>query len=270
MHRRDFLRAGVGASAMAALSGPVFAADTEKPLRVALIGAGWYGKTDLFHLNQVAPIEVVGLCDVDQHMLKEAAELVAQRHPSGNRPPTFGDYRKLLSDVSPEIVLIGTPDHWHCLPTVEACKAGADVYVQKPISWDVVEGQAMVAAARKYKRTVQVGLQRRSTPHLHEARDRFIKTGKLERSPMSTSTATTAGRAVSRRTRSRRNISTGRCSWDRPVGETTIPVSTRAVGGCAGNSATGKPATSACTSWMRFATSWDSVGPSESRLPGAF
>ncbi len=62
---------------------------------------------------------------------------------------------------------------------VEACRAGADVYVQKPISYDVVEGQAMVAAARKYGRTVQVGLERRSTPHLIEARDRFIRSGKL-------------------------------------------------------------------------------------------
>jgi len=146
---------------------------------VGLIGSGWYGKSDLLHLMQVAPVEVVGLCDVDERMVKEAAELVAQRQPSGKVPPTYGDYRKLLADRKPEVVLIGTPDHWHCLPMVEACKAGADVYVQKPISWDVVEGQAMVAAARKYKRTVQVGLQRRSTPHLLEARDRFIKSGKL-------------------------------------------------------------------------------------------
>jgi predicted dehydrogenase len=179
MHRRNFLRASAGASALAALSPNVYAADKEQPLRVGLIGSGWYGKTDLFHLMQVASVEVVGLCDVDQVVLKEAAELVSQRQPSKKLPATYGDYRKLLSEQSPQIVLIGTPDHWHCLPMVEACKAGADVYVQKPISWDVVEGQAMVAAARKYNRTVQVGLQRRSTAHLLEARDRFIKSGKL-------------------------------------------------------------------------------------------
>ena len=179
MKRRDFLKTGVGVSAMAALPHAVFAAPKEEPLRVALIGSGWYGKTDLFHLIQVAPVEVVGLCDVDQHMVAEAAELVSQRQSSGKKPATYGDYRKLLSEQSPEVVLIGTPDHWHCLPMVEACKAGADVYVQKPISWDVVEGQAMVAAARKFNRTVQVGLQRRSTPHLLQARDRYIKTGAL-------------------------------------------------------------------------------------------
>src|SRR4029078_1694602 len=97
-----------------------------------------------------------------------------KRQRSKKEPPTYGDYRKLLAEQKPEIVLIGTPDHWHCLPAVEACKAGADVYVQKPISYDVVEGQAMVAAARKYKRIVQVGLQRRSTPPLFAARERYL------------------------------------------------------------------------------------------------
>jgi predicted dehydrogenase len=180
MKRRDFLKAGIaGAASLAAFNVRAFAAAEDQPLRVGLIGTGWYGKTDLFHLIQVAPVEVVALCDVDRQLLDEAAELVSQRQRSKKRPATYGDFRKLLSEQRPDIVLIGTPDHWHCLPMVAACKAGADVYVQKPISWDVVEGQAMVAAARKYQRTVQVGLQRRSTPHLLEARDRFIRSGKL-------------------------------------------------------------------------------------------
>src|SRR5438067_6152339 len=180
MTRRSFLKtSGAGAFALASAKISLFAVEEEKPLRVGLIGCGWYGKTDLFHLIQVAPVEVVGLCDVDSKMVEAAAELVAKRQPSKKKPPVFGDYRKLLADQRPEIVLIGTPDHWHCLPMVEACKAGADVYQQKPISYDVIEGQAMVAAARKYERTVQVGLQRRSTPHLLEARDRFIHSGAL-------------------------------------------------------------------------------------------
>src|SRR3954453_22760345 len=170
MFRREFLKAGVtGAATFAALQSRAFAEAGDKPLRVALIGCGWYGKTDLFHLMQVSPVEVVGLCDVDSKMLSEAAELVSQRQPSKKKPATYADYEKLLSKEKPEIVLVGTPDHWHCLPMVAACKTGADVYQQKPISYDVVEGQAMVAAARKYNRTVQVGLQRRSTPHLLEA-----------------------------------------------------------------------------------------------------
>ena len=76
-------------------------------------------------------------------------------------------------------MLIGTPDHWHALPMIAALEAGADVYVQKPISVDVIEGQAMLAAARKHKRVVQVGTQRRSTPHLIEARDTIVRPGKL-------------------------------------------------------------------------------------------
>jgi predicted dehydrogenase len=178
--RRDFLKTSLGAAACVAASPTgLFAADNEAPARVALIGCGWYGKTDLCHLIQVAPVEVVALCDVDRHMVEAAAELVSRRQRSKKRPPVYGDFRKLLAEQKPEVALIGTPDHWHCLPAVEACKAGADVYVQKPISYDVVEGQAMVAAARKYQRVVQVGLERRNTPHLLEARDRFIRGGKL-------------------------------------------------------------------------------------------
>jgi predicted dehydrogenase len=180
MTRRSFLKtSGAAAFLLATAKARLFGGQDEKPLRVGLIGCGWYGKTDLFHLIQVAPVEVVGLCDVDRKMVEAAAEMVSHRQRSKKKPPIYGDYRKLLADQGPEIVLIGTPDHWHCLPMIDAVKAGADVYVQKPISYDVVEGQAMVAAARKYKRTVQVGLERRSTQHILEARDRYIKSGKL-------------------------------------------------------------------------------------------
>jgi predicted dehydrogenase len=179
MNRREFLRAGAAtlvASAGAAYAGGV--AD-QKTLRAGLIGCGWYGKCDLFRLIQVAPVEVVSLCDVDRRMLAEAAELVAARQTSKKTPRTYGDYREMLKEKDLDVVVIGTPDHWHALPMIAACEAGADVYVQKPISVDVVEGQAMVATARKHGRVVQVGTQRRSTPHLVEARDRVIKEGKL-------------------------------------------------------------------------------------------
>lgn len=151
----------------------------QKAKRVGLIGTGWYGKADLLRLIQVAPVEVVSLCDVDKRMLAEAAEIVASRQASKKTPRTFHDYREMLAQKDLDMVLIAPPDHWHALPMIEACKAGLDIYVQKPISVDVVEGQAMLAAARKYKRVVQVGTQRRSTPHLIEARDRYIKEGKL-------------------------------------------------------------------------------------------
>src|SRR6476659_10552658 len=111
MCRREFLKAGVaGAATFAALQSRAFAEAGDKPLRVALIGCGWYGKTDLFHLIQVAPVEVVGLCDVDSKMAGTAAELVSSRQLSRRKPPVFGDYRKLLAEERPDIVLIGTPD----------------------------------------------------------------------------------------------------------------------------------------------------------------
>jgi predicted dehydrogenase len=179
MNRRDFLRAGAAGVALSAAApyAPAFADD--KPIRAGLIGCGWYGKVDLFRLLQVAPAEVVSLCDVDKRMLAEAADLVAARQASKKKPRTYADYRTMLKEKDLDLVFIGTPDHWHALPMIAAVEAGADVYVQKPVSVDVVEGQAMVAAARKHKRVVQVGTQRRSTPHLIEARDRVVKEGKL-------------------------------------------------------------------------------------------
>jgi predicted dehydrogenase len=178
MHRRDFIKHGAAALAVAGV--PTYAqqlAETRK--RVGLIGSGWYGKSDLLRMVQVAPIEVVSLCDVDRRMVAEAADLVATRQVSKKKPRTYGDYREMLKARDLDIVLIDTPDHWHALPMIEAVRAGLDVWVQKPVSLDVVEGQAMLAAARKYNRVVQVGMQRRSTPHLVRARDRVIREGRL-------------------------------------------------------------------------------------------
>ncbi len=178
MNRRSFLRNS--AAFLAASSLPSFAVDfADQRKRVGLIGCGWYGKTDLFRLIQVAPVEVVSLCDVDKIMLSGAAEMVAERQASKKKPRTYGDYRQMLAEKDLDVVLIGTPDHWHALPMIEAVKSGADVYCQKPTSVDVVESQAMLAAARKYQRVVQIGTQRRSTPHLMEAREQIIKAGRL-------------------------------------------------------------------------------------------
>jgi predicted dehydrogenase len=181
MNRRQFLYSGVASLAYSQAGMRAAEYDTQKKRRVGLIGSGWYGKCDLLRLIQVAPVEVVSLCDPDRRMLAEAAEIVASRQQSKKKPRTYGDYRQMLAEKDLDIVIIVTPDHWHALPMIEAVKMGADVYVQKPISVDIVEGQAMLAAARKYKRVVQVGTQRRSTPHLVEARDRIIREGKLGR-----------------------------------------------------------------------------------------
>src|SRR5205085_11827402 len=98
---------------------------------------------------------------------------------SKKKPRTYADYREMLRQKDLDIVLIATPDHWHALPMIEAVKSGCDVYCQKPISVDIAEGQAMLAAARKYNRVVQIGPQRRRTPHLVEARETIIQQGKL-------------------------------------------------------------------------------------------
>lgn len=179
MNRREVLQAGAAGLLLSSAGRFAHGWAAEKPKRVGLIGCGWYGKCDLFRLIQVAPVEVAALCDVDRLMLAEAAEMVAARQASRNVPRTFGDYREMLKQQELDIVLVNTPDHWHALPMIAAVEAGADVWVQKPISVDVAEGQAMVAAARRHGRVVQVGTQRRSTPHLVEARDRFLSEGKL-------------------------------------------------------------------------------------------
>ena len=178
MNRRQFISTSAAGLALATL--PNYAAElADSKLRVGLIGSGWYGKADLLRLIQVAPVEVVSLCDVDSKMLDAAGDIVASRQLSKKKPRLFSDYKKMLAEKDLDLVLIATPDHWHALAMIEAVKSGVDVYCQKPISVDVVEGQAMLAAARKYDRVVQIGTQRRSTPHLIEARDRVIKEGLL-------------------------------------------------------------------------------------------
>src|SRR5262245_58416118 len=176
MNRRDF----IATSASLAAAPYLFASSrAEKPLRAGLIGTGWYGKCDLLRLMQVTPTEVVSLCDVDKKMLADAATLIATRAKTDKKPRTYTDYKEMLKEKDLDVVIIGTPDHWHALPMIAAVESGADVYVQEPISVDVMEGKAMLHAARKSKRVVQVGTQRRSTPHLIDARDKVIKPGLL-------------------------------------------------------------------------------------------
>src|SRR3989442_1563482 len=125
MNRRQFLMSGAAAMA------PAYA--DQKTRRVGLIGTGWYGKSDLFRLIQVAPVEVVSLCDVDKTMLERAAEMTATRQVSKKKPRTYSDYRQMLKEKDLDLVLIATPDHWHALAMIEAVKSGVDVYCQKPI-----------------------------------------------------------------------------------------------------------------------------------------
>jgi predicted dehydrogenase len=119
------------------------------------------------------------LCDVDKTMLSEAADMVATRRSRKRNRAVYGDYREMLKEKDLDVVLIATPDHWHALPMIEAVKAGADIYVQKPTGVDIIESQAMLAAARKYKRVVQGRHPAPQHPHLIEAIDQIIQPGKL-------------------------------------------------------------------------------------------
>ncbi|MGI5831105.1 MAG: Gfo/Idh/MocA family protein [Thermoguttaceae bacterium] len=178
MLRRDFLKAGAWGFASTGL--PSFSeAMTNKTLRAALIGTGWYGKVDLFRLLQVAPVEVTSLCDVYRPRLEEAALLTAARQVSRNTPALYGDWRELLEKEELDLVLIATPDHWHALPTIAAMEKGINVWVQKPIGVDVAECRVMCEVAKRTGVVTQVGLQRRSTPHLVAVKKEFFDTGRL-------------------------------------------------------------------------------------------
>jgi predicted dehydrogenase len=180
INRRNFLKGSTAALALSSFG--AYGLDlmySTKKWRVGLIGCGWYGKSDLFKLIQVVNVEVVSLCDVDQNYLEEAAKLVSERQKSGKKPRLYKDYRKMLAEKDLDIVLIGSPDHWHALQAIEAMESGAHLYLQKPISLDVLEGESIMATARKLGKKVQIGTQRRSTPHLVEGKKNIIEAGLL-------------------------------------------------------------------------------------------
>ena len=163
MNRREFLYTSAAGLGLAAAGGYAAGFADRKTPRAALIGCGWYGKCDLFRLIQVAPVEVVSLCDPDKRMLAEAADLVASRQTSKKKPRTYGDYRELLKEKDLDIVIIGTPDHWHKQATLDAMKAGKDVYCEKPMIHLYEDGPAMIDCAKSTGRILQIGSQRVSS-----------------------------------------------------------------------------------------------------------
>ncbi len=180
LNRRTFIQGAGAALTFSAWQGRGLAAEyPPRVKRVGLIGAGWYGKSDLFRLIQVRDVEVIAVCDVDNNHLEEAGKLISERQASGKVPALYTDYRQMLADHAFDLVLIGTPDHWHARQAIDAMAAGAHLYLQKPVSVDVLEGEAIRSAARKYNRKVQIGTQRRSTPHLMDAKERIIDQGLL-------------------------------------------------------------------------------------------
>jgi predicted dehydrogenase len=167
MDRRHFV------SALSAA--PLLAAPGRK-YTTALIGTGWWGMNILREALASGQCTVTGLADPDAFQLEKSQEELNKL--TSDRPKHFKDYRELLKATRPDIAIVATPDHWHALPTIDALRSGAHVYVEKPIAHTVLEGHAMLAAARAADRTVQVGLHRRVTPHGIEAM-RFLRSGKL-------------------------------------------------------------------------------------------
>ena len=113
LNRRKFIQGTGAVLTLTALHGKGIAANHAPTVkRVGLIGAGWYGKSDLFRLIQVRDVEVIAICDVDRNHLEEAGRLVSERQASGKVPVLYGDYRKMLANHEFDLILIGTPDHW--------------------------------------------------------------------------------------------------------------------------------------------------------------
>ena len=179
--RRDFLKRSALAMAAgpAALSAARAAADkvgANEQVRVGLIGCGGISLVDLktFFLN--AEVQCPVVCDVDDARIAQAVETVEAER--GNKPDTVKDFRRVIDRGDVDVVLVATPDHWHALPTVLACQAGKDVYVEKPLGQCLGEGRAMLKAMQKHERIVQMGTQWRSGKHYGEAVD-FIHAGKI-------------------------------------------------------------------------------------------
>ncbi len=145
-------------------------------VNVALIGCRNMGFGILKHHLDTKMVNCLALCDIDKNILDEKAAIVNKDY--NQTPELFGDYRKVLERKDIDAVIIGTPDHWHCLIVVEACQAGKDVYVEKPMSNTIGECNIMVKAANRYNRVVQVGQQQRDNKVFKDVMG-LIKSGEI-------------------------------------------------------------------------------------------
>ena len=183
-NRRFFIKNSVAATAgigiAASFPGGLQAAQKlvapSDQINIALIGCRSMGFGDLKNHLNITGVNCIGLCDIDQKVLEEKAAEVKKTY--NQTPKLYGDFRKLLENKDLHAVVIGTPDHWHCLPMVNACEVGLDVYVEKPMANSIEECNLMVKAANRYNRVVQVGQQQRSGAHWKQI-NQMIKSGKI-------------------------------------------------------------------------------------------
>ena len=177
MNRRQFVKKSMGtAAAFAVVTGPKAAVAANEKIVIGVMGLGGRGTFLAEMFAKRKDVVIAYLCDPDTRRFGRARNVVEEAQ---DRPPKVQqDFRKMLEDKSVDAIINGTPDHWHCLGSIMACQAGKDVYVEKPMSYNIFEGRKLVEAANKYKRVVQVGMQSRSAQYLRDATD-YIRSGKL-------------------------------------------------------------------------------------------
>ena len=180
--RRQFVHKSALVAGAAAIAGPFIRSvragepGPNDKIRLGLIGCGGMGSGDLECFFRNPEVDCAIIADVDDSHLTKGVELCAKH--SRPKPDTVKDFRRVLDRKDVDLVIVATPDHWHALPTVMACQAGKDVYVEKPLAKTIDEGRAMLTAAQKHNRIVQMGSQWRSCQHIIETAE-FVKSGKL-------------------------------------------------------------------------------------------
>lgn len=179
--RRMFLKSSAATTAglglVSSLSGSGMGFRASDRINVGVIGCNGMGFSDLTAFLKNPEVECIALCDIDDAVLNRRAADVEKIR--GKKPANlYKDWRKLIDNKNIDVVIVGTPDHWHCLTMISACEAGKDVYCEKPMGNSIEECNLMVKAAQKYKRVVQVGQWQRSDPHWQDA-VKFVRSGKL-------------------------------------------------------------------------------------------
>ncbi|MEK7753118.1 MAG: Gfo/Idh/MocA family oxidoreductase [Acidobacteriota bacterium] len=169
LHRRNFVRAAAVSMTAASYSRVAGANDR---VQLGLIGCGGRGRSVMGTFVKTEQVNVAAVCDVYGERIDRAKQVATEAK-------SFGDHRKLLEMKQLDAVLIATPDHWHALTAIDALNSGKDVYCEKPLTLKIEEGPAIVKAARVGNRICQVGMQQRSGSHYIQARDEYVKTGKL-------------------------------------------------------------------------------------------
>jgi predicted dehydrogenase len=186
-HRRHFLKQTStllgGATLLSALDQKTFALFTQPiapgdQVNIAAIGVAGMGWANVKSALKVPGVNLVALCDVDKNVLDKRMGELASLNANAAKVKTYSDYRRLLEQKDIDAVIIATPDHWHALMMIDACQAGKDVYVEKPVGNSIEECRAMVAAQKRYNRVVQAGQWQRSQKHFRDAVD-FVHSGQL-------------------------------------------------------------------------------------------